>query len=147
MDFGNYNPVLLDTNIDVGDQSTDFVTCGLSYTGTGLSMTYTLDSQTYGYDVTNITVYGGWLNGNRNEQEYQVLYSTVSAPSTFISLVTPDYKANDPSSGPSATSSVSQTSAILFRQYLVRIFCALALSVRVVGLNGHAKIIRQRNQA
>jgi hypothetical protein len=103
MDFGNYNPVLLDTNIDVGDQSTDFVTCGLSYTGTGLSMTYTLDSQTYGYDVTNITVYGGWLNGNRNEQEYQVLYSTVSAPSTFISLVTPDYKANDPSSGPSAT--------------------------------------------
>jgi hypothetical protein len=101
----------------------------------------------YGYDVTNITVYGGWLNGNRNEQEYHVLYSTVSAPSTFISLVTPDYKANDPSSGPSATSSVSQTSAILFRQYLVRIFCALALSVRVVGLNGHAKIIRQRNQA
>jgi hypothetical protein len=57
----------------------------------GESMTYTLPTTTYGYAITNITVYGGWSDDGRNEQKYQVLYSTVSAPLTYVSIGTFDY--------------------------------------------------------
>ena len=74
--------------------SNNYVICG---NGTGLDGTnvepagslviYTLLSGAgNGYNLTNITVYGGWKDNTRDQQAYTVSYSTVSAPTNFISL-------------------------------------------------------------
>ena len=65
---------------------------GPTINSVGSSITYTLaNTGTFGYDLTNITVFGGWADEGRNEQKYQILYATVSAPTTFVPLVTADY--------------------------------------------------------
>jgi hypothetical protein len=72
----------------------------------GISVTYTLNtgSAVNGYDLTNIVVYGGWGDSGQNEQRYQVLYSTVGAPNTFIPMTGwVDYLPADPTGGQSAT--------------------------------------------
>jgi hypothetical protein len=46
---------------------------------------------TNGYDLTNITVYGGWGDNGRDQQAYTVYYSKVSASTNFSSLATVDY--------------------------------------------------------
>jgi hypothetical protein len=94
--FINYWP-------NVGGSQTE-CTCGVS--PGGQSMTYTFDTSitgsTNGYDITNIVVYGGWGDGGRNEQKYQVYYTTVgSANQTLLVLV--DYNPNDPNNTQSAT--------------------------------------------
>ncbi|MBN2162117.1 MAG: hypothetical protein JXR25_15700 [Pontiellaceae bacterium] len=67
--------------------STSLVTCGNS--PAGQSMTYYLDdTAAYGWDLTNVVVYGGWGDSGRNEQKYEILYSTYSAPSNFVSMGT-----------------------------------------------------------
>jgi hypothetical protein len=99
--------------------------CGISASGAGQSMTYTLPSSaTYGFDVTNITVYGGWGDHGRNEQKYEILYSTVANPTAFTSLGTFDYNPNDPANQPSAT-----------RTMLVPVSGALAQNVYAVEIN------------
>ena len=75
--------------------STNYVTCG-NGTGpdgssAGSSVTYTLTGSTNGYNLTNITVYGGWANNGRDQQAYTVYYSTASAPTKFISLAVVNY--------------------------------------------------------
>ena len=51
-------------------------------------MTYTMPVSTYGYDITNITVYGGWPDDGRNEQKYQILYLYPGlAPTTFSGTI------------------------------------------------------------
>jgi alpha-L-rhamnosidase len=75
--------------------STNYVTCG-NGTGpdgsrAGSSVTYTLPALAFGYDITNITVYGGWANNGRDQQAYTVYFSTVGAPSTFISMAAVNY--------------------------------------------------------
>jgi hypothetical protein len=103
LDGANPDPTVLANTVNVGDNlPADFVFCGPGG-GAGQSMTYTLANSGYGFDVTNITVYGGWINGNRIEQLYKISYSNPSAPGTNIPLVTADYKANDPSGAPAAT--------------------------------------------
>jgi hypothetical protein len=81
------------------------VSCGSSADNPGTSMTYTLitDSAPNGFDLTNIVVYGGWGDAGRNEQKYQVLYSTVANPTAFNNLLTVDYNPNDPNNTQSAT--------------------------------------------
>jgi hypothetical protein len=69
----------------------------------GSSVTYTLPSSSTGWSLTNITVYGGWGDAGRNEQKYQVLYSTVSAPTVFNNLISVDYLPSDPNGTQSAT--------------------------------------------
>ena len=70
----------------------------------GISVTYTLPSSTTGWSLTNITVYGGWGDGGRDEQKYEVLYSTVAAPTSFIPLTSwVDYLPANPNNQPSAT--------------------------------------------
>jgi hypothetical protein len=106
LDTANDDPTILANAVYVGDSLyANFVTCGPGgpSPGAGQSMTYTFTNSGYGFDVTNITVYGGWLNGGRIEQLYQVLYSTPSTPGTTTLLTTADYKANDPSGAPTAT--------------------------------------------
>ena len=74
--------------------------CGNS---AGLSVTYTLPTSANGWSVTNITVYGGWGDNGRDEQKYQVLYSTVSAPTVFNNLVSVDFLPVVPAGIQSAT--------------------------------------------
>ena len=87
------------TNVKFG-----MVSCGPG-SSAGLTMTYNLDTSvaTNGFDLTNIVVYGGWSDDGRNEQKYQVLYSTVAAPTTFSSIGTFDYNPAFTSSEPNAT--------------------------------------------
>lgn len=73
----------------------------------GLSLTYTLPSSPNGWSLTNITVYGGWGDGGRDEQKYQVLYSTIAAPTVFNNLVSVDYL---PTGVPANTQSATRTS-------------------------------------
>jgi hypothetical protein len=99
--------------------------CSCGVGGAGDTMTYTLPATaTYGFDVTNITVYGGWADHGRNEQKYQILYSTVANPTTFINLGTFDYNPNDPANQPSAT-----------RTMLLPVSGALAKNVYAVEIN------------
>ena len=90
------------------------------------SITYTLNTSvaTNGFDVTNLTVYGGWGDGGRNEQKYQVLYSTVANPTNFISLGTYDYNPTDAAFVQSAT-----------RMMLIPLSGTLARNVSAVTIN------------
>jgi hypothetical protein len=63
--------------------STNYVSCGTAASGAGQSVTYTLTGSAAGYNLTNITVYGGWRDNGRDQQGYTVYYSTVAAPATF----------------------------------------------------------------
>ena len=75
----------------------------------GLSVTYTLPTSATGWSLTNITVFGGWGDSGRNEQKYQLLYSTVNAPSTFNNLISVDYL---PVAGPANTQSATRTTLV-----------------------------------
>lgn len=70
--------------------STNYVTCG-NGSGAGALVTYTLTGSTYGYDLTNITVYGGWADNGRDWQDYTIYYATVQAPANFILLTNVNY--------------------------------------------------------
>ena len=51
--------------------STNYITCG-NANGTGSTVIYTLPALTNGYNLTNITVYGGWQDNGRDQQAYTV---------------------------------------------------------------------------
>lgn len=112
----------------VGSSQTE-CTCGVTPAGESLTYTLNLASAPYGFDLTNITVYGGWGDAGRNEQKYQVLYSTVAAPTTFNALVTVDYNPNDPSGGQSAT----RTTLVPTSTALVRSVAAVEINFDLVG--------------
>ena len=69
----------------------------------GSTIIYTLTGSTNGYNLTNITVYGGWANNGRDQQAYTVYYSTVSAPTNFIYLAVVNYNPSIASGIQSAT--------------------------------------------
>jgi hypothetical protein len=56
---------------------------------TGASVTYALPTNgaPYGWTITNITVYGGWADAGRIEQEYDIFYSPYASPSNFSSQI------------------------------------------------------------
>jgi hypothetical protein len=61
--------------------------CGNDGTaGSLLVYTLTNGAPANGYNITNITVYGGWQDNGRDAQDYTVYYSTVAAPTTFLPL-------------------------------------------------------------
>jgi len=82
--------------------STNYLTCG-NESGAGSSISYRLPNSKTGYDLTNIVVYGGWADGNRDQQAYTVYYSTVAAPAHFLRLGVVDYNPADPANAQSAT--------------------------------------------
>jgi len=101
------------------------VSCGWVNVGAGQSMTYTLPAgPSFGYEITNITVYGGWPDDGRNQQKYQILYSTFSAPSTFVSIGTFDYNPSFNDGAPNST-----------RVILVPLTGVLAHNVAAVQVN------------
>ncbi len=91
--------------------SSNYVTCGNDGVS-GAVVIYTLtNTSAGGYNLTNITVYGGWRDAGRDQQAFTVYYSKVSAPSTFILLASVNFNPPNPSNTLSATRSVL-TSAI-----------------------------------
>jgi hypothetical protein len=84
--------------------STNYVTCGNGGSpAAGASVIYTLtNSSAGGYNLTNITVYGGWRDGGRDQQAYTVYYSKITAPTTFLLLSSVNYNPSDPAGAPSA---------------------------------------------
>jgi hypothetical protein len=66
--------------------------------GAGNSVTYGLQTNAspLGFEITNIVVYAGWVDGGRRDQAYEVLYSTVWDPATFVSMFTTHYLPDDP---------------------------------------------------
>jgi len=76
--------------------STNYVTCG-NGSGAGSLLIYSLTNSARGYDLTNITVYGGWADNGRDQQAYTVYYSSVTAPTNFIPLAIVNY--NPPIAG------------------------------------------------
>jgi hypothetical protein len=88
--------------------SSNYVTCG-NGTGpdgssAGATIIYTLtNSSAGGYNLTNITVYGGWKDAGRDQQAYTVYYSKLPTPATFISLGSVNYNPANAASVQSAT--------------------------------------------
>lgn len=48
----------------------------------GSLLVYTLPASAHGYNLTNITVDGGWADNGRDAQSFTVLYSTAASPGT-----------------------------------------------------------------
>jgi hypothetical protein len=82
--------------------STNYVTCG-NGGGAGASITYTLAGSATGYNLTNVTVYGGWGDAGRDQQAYTIYYSTISTPTVFTQLSTVNYNPSNPVNAQSAT--------------------------------------------
>jgi len=101
----NVNSLTLNTNLTIGiiqpstTTSTNYVTYG-NGSGAGSLLVYTLPANANGYNITNISVYGGWANSGRDQQAYAVLYSTVANPTQFNFLAyvndNPGITANTP---------------------------------------------------
>jgi hypothetical protein len=90
------------TELPGNNTSTNYVTCGNGY-GAGSLVIYGLPPAANGYDLTNITVYGGWKDNGRNQQAYTVSYSTVDSPASFSVLTSVNYNPSVPSGIASAT--------------------------------------------
>src|SRR5665213_2485955 len=62
---------------------------GTTTNGLGYSITYTLPPTTLGggWTVTNITSYGGWSDDGREQQSYQLSYSSPLAPTNFSGVL------------------------------------------------------------
>jgi hypothetical protein len=86
----------------VGGSPTE-VTCGTVAGGAGQSVTYTLTGSAAGYNLTNLVIYGGWGDAGRDQQAYTVYYSTIAAPTTFISLGSVNYLPANPAAVQCAT--------------------------------------------
>jgi hypothetical protein len=84
--------------------SSNYVTCG-NAGGAGSNIVYTLPASPSGtgYSITNITVYGGWKDGGRDQQAYTVWYATVADPTNFIALTEVNYLPSNPNGQASAT--------------------------------------------
>ena len=71
--------------------------------GAGAWLVYPLAGSATGYNLTNIMVYGGWSDGGRDQQAYTVAYSTVPAPTNFLTLATVNFNPANPANAQSAT--------------------------------------------
>lgn len=85
-------------------QATNLEVCGNDGSA-GSLLVYPLPVSTYGYDLTNITVFGGWQDNGRDSQAYTVYYSTVASPGNFVLLTKVNYS---PLSVPALTGSANR---------------------------------------
>ncbi|HEU5124287.1 MAG TPA: immunoglobulin domain-containing protein [Verrucomicrobiae bacterium] len=110
------NSLTLNTNLTIGivqpstSTTTNYVTCG-NGSGAGSLVVYTLPASSFGYDLTNITVYGGWANSGRDAQAYTVLYSTVGSPNDFKYLTSVSYNPTVPANTPSSNREIIRDNA------------------------------------
>jgi hypothetical protein len=84
-------PVLTDGKFGIlppaGNASVEVATCGRISSGAGSSIVYKLPAAVNGYDLTNIVIYGGWSDAGRDQQQYNVFYSTVAAPTNYDNMI------------------------------------------------------------
>lgn len=85
----------LTINPYANSSSSNLEVCGNDGTA-GSLLVYTLPASADGYNLTNITVYGGWQDGGRDAQDYTVYYSTAEAPSLFFQLTNVSYVPSNP---------------------------------------------------
>ena len=83
----------LTTNINLrlnagGTQCSNFCSAGPT---AGTQIIYTLTNSGSGFNLTNVTVYGGWTDSGRDAQDYAVLYATAANPTNFILLSQVNY--------------------------------------------------------
>ncbi|HEY4416778.1 MAG TPA: hypothetical protein VGO57_13895, partial [Verrucomicrobiae bacterium] len=90
------------TELPGNNTSTNYLTCG-NGGGAGSLLIYTLPSAVNGYNLTNITVYGGWKDNGRDQQAYTVSYATAVSPSVFTVLTSVNYNPSPPVNTGSAT--------------------------------------------
>ena len=85
-----------------GEPHPAFATAG---PGAGTTVTYALNTAAnpLGYNISGIDVYGGWNDAGRDQQLYNVLYSTVADPTTFLPLATVNYQPPNTNNVQSAT--------------------------------------------
>ena len=77
--------ILTDSLLNYMSDHNGFATAG---PGAGGILIYSLTNSVNGSDLTNIVLYSGWGDRGRDGQGYLISYSTVSAPTTFLPLVT-----------------------------------------------------------
>jgi hypothetical protein len=82
--------------------STNYVTCG-NGNGAGASLVYSLTGSATGYNLTNITVYGGWADAGRDQQAYTVSCSSVATPTSFTALTSVNFNPANSANAQSAT--------------------------------------------
>jgi len=78
------------TGLPGNNTSTNYLTCGDGY-GAGSLLVYTLPPSANGYNITNITVFGGWKDNGRDQQAYTLSYVTAANPNTFTTLTSVNY--------------------------------------------------------
>lgn len=93
----------------ISQSGSSVLTDGLSDSFAGAAgghVLYTLDTAAHpaGYTITNINIYGGWVDNGRDNQKLVVSYATVDDPDTFINLRSIDY--NPPATGSIGSSPV-----------------------------------------
>jgi hypothetical protein len=72
-------------------------------TGAVVRLTFDTSVNTTGYDVSTINTYGGWNDSGRDRQTFLIEYSTVLAPSTFLSVDSVDFNPANVDGGDSAS--------------------------------------------
>ena len=63
--------------------SSSSVPCGQAGSGAGSFVIYKFPTNTYGYNITNIVVYGGHNDAGRDAQAYTVYGASVASPTNF----------------------------------------------------------------
>lgn len=144
-DNANSDPAILSDGILGDTLGANPTLCACGSAPGGASVTYNLitnSASPYGFDLTNITVYGGWTNPGRNEQDYQVLYSTVEDPTSFVPLALEDYTPGDPEGAPSAnrTMLIPATGVLAHNVYAVEINW-ITLIYPHNGYEGYSEIV------
>ena len=117
---------------------------GANYAGIYVIYTLNTASAANGFDLTNIVVLGGWGDSSQNEQRYQVLYSTVGAPNTFIPMTSwVDYLPTDASGFQSATrTTLTPAAGVLAKNvYAVQISFNSQNPVPKNNYSGYSEII------
>lgn len=98
-DGANLPAVLTDGSFGQDDHAVTGTHSSFSVIGydtrAGNFVDYALSSSTNGYNITNITVYGGWSDNGRDGQAYTVYYSTV-ANTNWVSLGQVNYLPGNP---------------------------------------------------
>jgi len=120
--------------------STNYLTCGNLFRACS-SMTYLLNGSPTGYDLTNITVYGGWASNGRDQQAYTVYYSTVGAPAIFVRLGSVNYDPANPASLQSATRVMLRPAAGALATNVAAVRFDFTSPASKSGYNGYSQII------
>ncbi len=83
---------LTDGTVGPSYLAADYINAVAIHTGAELIYTFDRGENGAGYDITQIDTYSGWKDSGRNNQQYNVSYSTVLNPDFYISLATVDYQ-------------------------------------------------------